>query len=127
MKHFYTQYVQVHLKHLFPKTVSYNRSVELMKAVNLYFSIFIKTLFLGGCTGISYIDSTPIRVCKNKRISRHKVFGGIAQIEKSTMGYFYGFKLHLVTNERGELLNFVITPGNLDDRELLKNRRFVKR
>ena len=127
MKHFYTQHVQVHLKHLFPKTVSYNRFVELMKAVNLHFSIFIKTLCLGECTGISYIDSTPIRVCKNKRIKRHKVFDGIAQVGKSTMGYFYGFKLHLVINERGELLNFVITPGNVDDREPLKNKRFIKK
>lgn len=127
MKHFYTQYVQVHLKHLFPKTVSYNRFVELMKAVNLHFSIFIKTICLGEITGVSYIDSTPIRVCKNKRISRHKVFDGIAAIGKSTMGYFYGFKLHLVINERGELLNFIITPGNIDDREPLKNKRFIKK
>lgn len=127
MKHFYTQYVQVHLKHLFPKTVSYNRFVELMKTVNLHFTIFIKTLCLGEYTGISYIDSTPIRVCKNKRISRHKVFDGIAEIGKSTMGYFYGFKLHLVINERGELLNFIITPGNMDDREPLKNKRFIKK
>lgn len=126
MKHFYIQYVQVHLQHLFPKTVSYNRFVELMKAVNLHFSIFIKTLCLGESTGISYIDSTPIRVCKNKRISRNKVFDGIAQLGKSTMGYFYGFKLHLVINEKGELLNFVITPGNVDDREPLKNKRFIK-
>jgi hypothetical protein len=127
MKHFYTQYVQVHLKHMFPKTVSYNRFVELMKVINLPFSIFIKTLCLGECTGISYIDSTPIRVCKNKRIKPHKVFDGIAQVGKSTMGYFYGFKLHLVINERGELINFVITPGNMDDREPLKNKRFIKK
>ena len=42
------------------------------------------------------------------------------------MGYFFGFKLHLVINEKGELLNFVITPGNVDDREPLKNKRFIK-
>ena len=41
------------------------------------------------------------------------------------MGYFFGFKLHLVINEKGELLNFVITPGNVDDREPLKNKRFI--
>lgn len=127
MKHFYTQYVQVHLTHLFPKTVSYNRFVELMKTVNLHLSLFIKTMCLGECTGISYIDSTPIRVCKNKRIKRHKVFDGIAQLGKSTMGYFYGFKLHLVINERGEILNFTITPGNIDDRVPLKNKRFIKK
>jgi hypothetical protein len=68
----------------------------------------------------------PLKVCKNKRIKRNKVFKGIAKIGKSTMGYFYGFKLHLVINERGEIINFVITPANVDDREPLKNPRFVK-
>ena len=87
----------------------------------------IKTLCLRTHTGISHIDSIAIIICKNKRISRHKVFDGIAEIGKSTMGYFYGFKLHLVINERGELLNFIITPGNIDDREPLKNKRFIKK
>ena len=126
MKHFYTQYVQKHLLHLFPKTVSYNRFTELMQSVNLPLAMFVKTMCLGNCTGISFIDSTPLRVCKNKRIKRNKVFKGIAQIGKSTMGYFYGFKLHLVINEKGELLNFVITQANVDDREPLKNKRFIK-
>lgn len=125
MKHFYTQYVQKHLTHLFPKTVSYNRFTELMQAVSLPLTLFIKTICLGKCTGISFVDSTPLRVCKNKRIKRNKVFKGIAEIGKSTMGYFYGFKLHLVINERGELLNFVITQGNVDDRDPLKKKRFL--
>ena len=63
---------------------------------------------MGENTGISFMDSTPIRVCKNKRIKRNKVFKDIAQVGKSTMGYFFGFKLHIVINEKGELLNFVI-------------------
>lgn len=127
MKHFYSQYVQVHLTHMFPKTVSYNRFTELMQSVNLPLSIFVKTLCLGSCTGITYIDSTPLRVCKNKRIKRNKVFKGIAEIGKSTMGYFYGFKLHLAINEKGEILNFVITQGNVDDREPLKNKKFIQK
>lgn len=127
MKHFYTQHVQKHLTHLFPKTVSYNRFTELMQGVNLPLAMFVKTICLGNCTGISFVDSTPLRVCKNKRIKRNKVFKGIAQVGKSTMGYFYGFKLHLVINEKGELLNFVITQGNVDDREPLKNKRFIKK
>lgn len=80
---------------------------------------------MGEGTGISFIDSTPISVCKNKRIKRNKVFKGIAQLGKSTMGYFFGFKLHIVINEKGELLNFVIAQGNVDDREPLKNKKFV--
>jgi hypothetical protein len=81
---------------------------------------------MGEGTGISFIDSTPVRVCKNKRIKRNKVFKDIAQVGKSTMGYFFGFKLHLVINDKGELLNFVITQANVDDREPLKNKRFIQ-
>lgn len=85
-------------------------------------TIFLKTCYLGECTGITCTDSTPIRVCKNKRIKRNKVFKGISEVGKSTMGWFYGFKLHLIiVNEKGDILNFVITQGNVDDRERLKN------
>ncbi len=73
------------------------------------------------------MDSTPIRVCKNKRIPRHKVFDGLAQRGKSTMGCFFGFKLHFIINEKGEILNFIITPGNTDDREPLKNQNFIEK
>lgn len=127
LKHFYLNYVQIHLTHLFPKTVSYNRFVELSQQVNLPMTIFLKTCCLGDCTGITYTDSTPIRVCKNKRIKRNKVFKGIAEVGKSTMGWFYGFKLHLIVNEKGDILNFVITQGNVDDREPLKNQKFVEK
>ena len=126
MKHFYLNYVQRHQTDLFPNTVSYNRFVELMQAATLPMSIFLKTCCMGEGTGISFIDSTPIRVCKNKRIKWHKVFAGLAQLGKSTMGYFFGFKLHIVINDKGELLNFVITPGNTDDRQPLKNKNFIK-
>ena len=125
MKHFYLHYVKVHMVHLFPDTVSYNRFVELMQAASLPMAIFLKTCCLRDGTGIAFIDSTPVRVCKNKRIKRNRVFKGIAQVGKSTMGYFFGFKLHLVINDKGELLNFVITQANVDDREPLKNRNFV--
>tara|TARA_R110000868_G_scaffold58291_2_gene180134 strand:+ start:517 stop:765 length:249 start_codon:yes stop_codon:yes gene_type:complete len=80
-------------------------------------TILLKTCCLGDGTGIAFIDSTPIRVSKNKRIKRNRVFKDIAQVGKSTMGYFFGFKLHLVINDKGEILNFVITQGNVDDRE----------
>lgn len=127
MKHFYTQYVQKHMTNLFPETVSYGRFTELMQSANLPLALFVKTCCLGESTGISFIDSTTIAVCKNKRIKRNKVFMDIAQIGKSTMGWFFGFKLHLVINDKGEILNFVITQGNVDDREPLKNERFISK
>lgn len=88
LKHFYLSYAQTHLFSYFPKTVSYNRFTELFRGAILPMALFLKTCCVGQCTGISYIDSTSISVCKNKRIPRHKVFDGIAQRGKSTMGYF---------------------------------------
>lgn len=127
LKHFYISYVQNHLRSYFPEVVSYSRFVELEQKALFPMVLFLKTMRLGTCTGISFVDSTPIRVCHNKRIFNHKVFDGIAQRGKSTMGYFYGFKLHLIVNERGDILNFAITPGNVDDRAPLKHANFLKK
>lgn len=126
MKHFYLHYVQKHLQSEFPNTVSYNRFTELMQKAVLPMSIFLKTCCLGESTGISFVDSTPIRVCKTKRIKRNKVFKDTATVGKSTVGWFFGFKLHLIVNDKGEILNFAITQANVDDREPLKNERFIK-
>ena len=127
LKHFYKEYVCVHLRHLFPDVVSYNRFVELQKSILLHLAVFIKEVLLGECTGVSYVDSTPLKVCNNKRIHNHRVFKGIAQRGKCSMGWFFGFKLHIIINDRGELLNFMITPGNTDDRDPLKNASFVEK
>jgi Transposase DDE domain len=71
---------------------------------------------LGECSGISFIDSTSLSVCHPARISQHRVFGVDARRGKTSVGWFYGFKLHLVVNDRGELLALCLTPGNTDDR-----------
>lgn len=125
-KHFYIYYVQKHLQEEFPNTVSYNRFTELMQSSLLPMTMFAKTCCLGSCTGISFVDSTPIRVCKNKRIKRNKVFKDLAKTGKSTMGWFYGFKLHIIINDKGEILSFAVTQANVDDREPLKNEGFLK-
>ena len=91
-KHFYIFYVQKHMKSDFPATVSYNRFTELVGQNLMAMSLFLKTCYLGNSTGISFVDSTPIRVCKPKRIKNNKVFKGIATTGKSTMGWFHGFR-----------------------------------
>jgi hypothetical protein len=126
-KHFYLYYVQEHLQKEFPQTVSYNRFVELMQANMLPLTLYMKTCCLGECTGISFVDSTPIRACKNKRIKNNKVFKDIATTGRSTMGWFYGFKLHIVVNDKGELLDFIITQANVDDRTPIKQDNFLKK
>lgn len=96
-----------------------------MQSNVLALSLYMKTCCFGKCTGISFIDSTPIRVCNKKRISTNKVFKGIATTGKSTMGWFFGFKLHIIVNDKGELLEFVITQANVDDRAPLKQENFL--
>ena len=89
--------------------------------------LLMKTCCFGKCTGISFLDSTPIRVCKNKSIGNNKVFDGIATTGRSTMGWFHGFKLHLVVNDKGEVLDFVITQANVEDRLPLKEGNILRR
>lgn len=107
--------IQVAWKSLFPGLPSYNRFIELMPRVLFQMLLFLYS-HKGKKTGISFLDSTPIRVCNIKRAKRNKVFQNVATFGKSTIGWFYGFKLHIVINEVGELLGFRITTANTDDR-----------
>ena len=115
-KAYYTEYVMVRLRREFPGLVSYNRFVEFIPSVLLVLCVYLRTSCLGRCTGISFMDSTALAVCKNPRIHSHKVFAGLADRGKTSTGWFFGFKLHLIFNDRGELLNLLLTPGNVDDR-----------
>jgi len=116
-KAYYCQYVLVHLRKEFPCLVSYSRFVEFIPSVLLPLCGYLRLACFGDCTGISFIDSTSLDVCLNQRISSHKVFAGLAQRGKTSTGWFFGFKLHLVFNDRGEILNTILTPGNVDDRK----------
>jgi len=115
-KHYYLDYVHRHLRYLFPKLLSYTRFVAIMKSVIVPLGFFLQTL-KGEETGIYFIDSTLLKACHIKREKQHKVFEGIAKKAKSTMGWFFGFKLHLVINDKGELMAFQVTAGNVDDRK----------
>jgi len=126
-KTFYKAFVWVHLRSFFPDVVSYNRMVELCSESLVPLAIYLKTQGLGACSGISFIDSTPLRVCHNRRIHSHKVFEGLAQRGYCSLGWFYGFKLHLITADTGEIIDFMLTPGNVDDRKPLKIERFIKK
>ena len=117
-KHFYLQFVCSELDDLFPEVVSYNRFIELSHRSALPFMFFLHHCCRGECTGISFIDSTVLRVCHKKRIKRNKVFKDVAKVGKSTMGWFFGFKLHLIINDKGEILSFYLTQGNVDDRNI---------
>lgn len=115
-KIFYRDYACRHLRAEFPKLPSYNRCVELMPRCAAPLAALFEAL-KGQCDGISIADATALAVCDNRRISRHRVFEVGAERGKTSMGWFYGFKLHAIINSKGELLRLKLTPGNVDDRK----------
>lgn len=122
-KNFYLGIVHRFYRSDFPTLLSYTRFLEVMPTVLVPLSSFF-THVKGQPTGIEFIDSTSIKVCHNLRIPRHKVFKGTASRGKGTMGWFYGFKLHIITNHLGDIVAAKLTPANVDDtkpvRELSK-------
>ena len=117
-KYYYNNFVEAHLKEYFPGVPSYNRFVQLKPRLLLYLFCFILACRLGASTGIYYVDSSKLSVCHNLRIRQHRVFGGLSQRGKTSTGWFFGLKLHLVTNQFGEIVSFFITPGNVADNNL---------
>jgi transposase len=115
-KSFYTHYALKQWRGAFPRLPSYNRCVELLPRCAIPLTLFFETI-KGSSTGIAIVDATSLSVCDNKRISRHRVFKDLAARGKTSMGWFYGFKLHAVINSNGELLAIKLTAGNVDDRK----------
>ena len=114
-KYFYKTCIEYIHKSDFPKALSYNRFVELIPRLFVPLNILMHLLF-GEETGTYFIDATPIKACHNKRRYSNKVFKGLAKHSKSSMGYFYGFKLHVIINEKGQFIALKMTKGNVDDR-----------
>lgn len=89
------------------KTVSYETHIIVRMLMQLNRFYHREQLML--------IDSAPLPVCRNKRIFGYKVTK-LADRGMSSMGWFFGFKLHVVAQEDGILLNFMVTPGNVSDK-----------
>lgn len=115
-KHFYLFYLKNNLKHLFPNLVGYSRFVQLTSEAFFPMFCFIKE-HQGLCEGLLFIDSTVLTVCHVKRAYSHHTFKQQAKWGKTTTGWFFGFKLHLVINHHAEIVAFRLTAGNTDDRK----------
>lgn len=118
-KDFYLACLVPHYKQAFPNLVSYGRFIELTPYAIMPLLVLLLNV-PGQETGRYFIDATKLFVCDNRRIYRHKVFSGIAQRGKTSMGWFFGMKLHLVINDKGEIMSFRLTPGNTDDRTVVE-------
>ena len=113
-KNYYNHFLSTYYQKEFPTLPSYNRFIEIMKRVICYLILFAQ-LRSGKRTGIYYIDSTCLPVCHIKRSRRHKTFDKIAKYGRTSVGWFFGLKLHLVINDRGELIAFKMTSGKQND------------
>jgi hypothetical protein len=121
-KFFYFELLKTE-RRLFPTLVHYARFVKLISHVLPALMCLLKSL-LGQVTEYLFIDSTPVPVCHTKREWKNRVFKGLAKKGKTSAGWFFGLKLHMIFNTRGELINLKITSGNIDDRAPV--RRMVK-
>ena len=117
-KHFWHYGVEQKYRNYFGDIPSYGRFVSLMPRLFIPFCVLMHSL-TGDQTGLYVADSTKIAVCHNLRISRNRVFADLAKRGKTTTGWFYGFKLHVIINHKGEIMAIKITPGNTDDRSVL--------
>ena len=115
-KDYFLRSVRPPLSWAFPHLVSYTRFVELMAAalVPLCASLQMRK---GKSQGVAFIDSTLLAVCHPKRSARHKVFAGLAAWGKNSLGWGYGFKLHLLIHDLGEIVACCLTAANVDDRK----------
>jgi len=114
-KTYYCEKVQTEWAQAFSGIVSYQRFIEWVPSTLVPMCAYLRSCF-GKCSGISFMDSTSLKVCHNRRIEQHKVFAKLAARGKTSLDWFFGFKLHLVVNDRGELLNIMLSAGNTDDR-----------
>ncbi len=116
-KSFYRDFAIPYLSSYFPSLPSYGRFVELQAMCIFHNFLFTKFCCMGQCDGVSFIDSFKLAVCHNKRIHQNKVFADTAKRGHTSMGFFYGFKGHIVVNSKCEIIDFQITTGNIADND----------
>jgi hypothetical protein len=115
-EYYYHELLEKELLSYFPQQVSYERFVALIPRVLPGLYVFLKwRTLLSQRTGTYFIDSKKLPVCDNHRICQNQVFAQLATRGKSSTGWFFGFKLHLVINQLGEVVNFLFTPANVAD------------
>ena len=126
LKAFYLGWVCTHGRADFPRMLSYSRFVERQQQVLPKLLLFLRICALGRCTGVSIVDSSPLAACHPKRARQHRTMRGLAAHGRGTMGWVYGFKLHLVINAAGEIIQAMLTPANTNDRAPLAREAFAR-
>jgi hypothetical protein len=122
-KYYYEDMILGRLKSWFPNAPQYKVFLRYTKMSWELMHLWLLFKIAGSKkSGTYFIDSKKLEVCHLKRAHQHQVFKDVAHKGKTSTGWFYGLKVHLVINDLGEIMAFEITPGNVADnnRELLK-------
>jgi len=115
-QYYYTSMVELELREDFPNLVSYKRFLSLIEVAFPYlFSFRQWQCSQNEYTRRYFIDSKRLPICHNRRIKSNRVFKGLARRGKSSTGWFYGFKAHLIVNNLGQIMQFAFTPANIAD------------
>ena len=117
-KTFYLYGIGCQHRGCFRELPHYDRFVSLMPRLFAPLMVLLHSMS-GEHTGVYFADSTKLAVCHNRRIDRHKVFASLAARGKTSMGWFFGLKLHFVINHKGQIMALKITPGNTADSTVL--------
>ena len=112
-KNYYLYYLSYKYRGYFTLP-SYDRIIQLWPRIILPLVLMLQ-LLQGTSTGIYFIDSTKLSICHNKRTKSNRVFGKLTKIGMSSYGWFMGYKLHLVINNKGEIMAIKITKANCSD------------
>nr|WP_223824863.1 IS982 family transposase [Candidatus Enterovibrio escacola] len=116
-KTYYIHFVCHYLTNVFPELVSYTRILKLMQGVLVPLCSYL-TYRQARLTGIAFVDSSKLQVCHNLCILRHPILKkGTAKRGKGTIGWFYGFKLHLIINDQGGIISVKVTTANMADKK----------
>lgn len=115
-EYYYRQLIKEKYRSYFPQAPSYERFLNLIsRSYPLMWLWSLHTCLGSKRNGLYFIDSKKLEVCHLKREHSHRVFAASARKGKCSTGWFYGFKIHLVINSLGEIINWTITPGNVAD------------
>jgi hypothetical protein len=114
-KYYYEQIILKLLSSYWQKPYAYAAFIAQIPRVNLLLFAFLSACRLATTTQANYIDSTKLVVAHNRRKQKNKTFKALARTGKTSTGWFFGFKLHAVINQQGQLVVFRITPANVAD------------
>lgn len=115
-EYYYRELILGRYADYFPEAPLYESFLSYIpKAADLIYLWLLYSATIAQRTGLYFIDSKKLQVCHLRREKSNKVFTGVARKGKTSTGWFFGLKIHLIINNLGQIVAFDLTPGNVAD------------